>query len=249
MNVKNHKPILTFPYKGKEYFNLVSQCHNTLVSSKKTAFTLAEVLITLSIIGVVAALTMPTLIHKHKAKVLRTYFLQANTILADVTSRAKLDDTDLKEVIYTRDYTRLYKYFKTGNCTTPKDAEEAKYKDYSGKYYATGAAATKLYHPYCLSNGAILWLATVNYNKNTAIAIDIDGWGKGPQKYGKDVFFWFYNEDKEIFEALNDEILEKFTGRTEFFVGCPTKVDSCENGIGCTPHALSDPKYFEKLKF
>lgn len=32
----------------------------------KTAFTLAEVLITLGIIGVVVALTMPTLIQNHK---------------------------------------------------------------------------------------------------------------------------------------------------------------------------------------
>lgn len=34
--------------------------------SKKFAFTLAEVLITLGIIGVVAALTMPSLIQNHK---------------------------------------------------------------------------------------------------------------------------------------------------------------------------------------
>ncbi|MDR1327072.1 MAG: prepilin-type N-terminal cleavage/methylation domain-containing protein [Heliobacteriaceae bacterium] len=35
---------------------------------KKKAFTLAEVLITLGIIGVVAALTIPSLIAKHKEK-------------------------------------------------------------------------------------------------------------------------------------------------------------------------------------
>ena len=37
-------------------------------NSKKTAFTLAEVLITLGIIGVVAAMTMPSLIANHKEK-------------------------------------------------------------------------------------------------------------------------------------------------------------------------------------
>ena len=36
---------------------------------KKFGFTLAEVLITLGVLGVVAAVTMPTLIQKHKEQV------------------------------------------------------------------------------------------------------------------------------------------------------------------------------------
>ena len=42
----------------------------------KLAFTLAEVLITLGIIGVVAALTIPSLINNYKAKRLHTQFLK-----------------------------------------------------------------------------------------------------------------------------------------------------------------------------
>lgn len=38
-------------------------------NSRKIAFTLAEVLITLGIIGVVAALTIPTLMANHRKKV------------------------------------------------------------------------------------------------------------------------------------------------------------------------------------
>ena len=42
---------------------LVSVCPNALLPSKKIlAFTLAEVLITLGIIGIVAAMTIPTLL-------------------------------------------------------------------------------------------------------------------------------------------------------------------------------------------
>ena len=44
------------------------------LAAKKFAFTLAEVLITLGIIGVVAALTLPTVIKHYKAKVLETAF-------------------------------------------------------------------------------------------------------------------------------------------------------------------------------
>ena len=46
--------------------------HNVSVYSKKVAFTLAEVLITLGIIGVVAAMTIPVLIQNYNARVWNT---------------------------------------------------------------------------------------------------------------------------------------------------------------------------------
>ena len=48
--------------------SLVPQCPSALVTSKKVAFTLAEVLITLAIIGVVAAITIPSLVKKYNEK-------------------------------------------------------------------------------------------------------------------------------------------------------------------------------------
>ncbi len=54
--------------------NLVPYSPITLLPSKKAAFTLAEVLITLGIIGVVAALTMPNLIANYQKKVWTTQF-------------------------------------------------------------------------------------------------------------------------------------------------------------------------------
>lgn len=48
---------------------------------KKCAFTLAEVLITLGIIGVVAAITLPNLINSYKAKVLKTQFIKMDATI------------------------------------------------------------------------------------------------------------------------------------------------------------------------
>ena len=48
-----------------------------LNTNKEPAFTLAEVLITLGIIGVVAALTIPSLITNYKARKLHTQFLKS----------------------------------------------------------------------------------------------------------------------------------------------------------------------------
>ena len=53
---------------------LVPYCLSNLVSLKKAAFTLAEVLITLGIIGVVAAMTIPTISHNIQQAVLKNQF-------------------------------------------------------------------------------------------------------------------------------------------------------------------------------
>lgn len=50
-------------------------------------FTLAEVLITLGIIGIVAAMTLPTLVNNHRKKVLHTQFLKT---YSDLNNAAKL---------------------------------------------------------------------------------------------------------------------------------------------------------------
>ena len=47
----------------------------------KKAFTLAEVLIVLGIVGVVAALTLPSLITNYKVKVLKTQFKKMDSTI------------------------------------------------------------------------------------------------------------------------------------------------------------------------
>ena len=50
-------------------------------SRKRIAFTLAEVLITLGIIGIVAAITLPTIINNYRVKVLENQFKKADSII------------------------------------------------------------------------------------------------------------------------------------------------------------------------
>ena len=84
-NVKN-----LFPYshnallpKKKAAFTLAEGAtHVDMPPSKaKLAFTLAEVLVTLGIIGIVAALTIPTLITKYKVMVLKNQFKTMNSTI------------------------------------------------------------------------------------------------------------------------------------------------------------------------
>ena len=59
---------------------------------RKHAFTLAEVLITLGIIGVVAAMTLPTLIAKHQKRVLVEQLKTGMSILSQGFQKAMADD-------------------------------------------------------------------------------------------------------------------------------------------------------------
>lgn len=62
---------------------IISKAKGKKVICAKAAFTLAEVLITLAIIGVVAALTIPTLLNNYNDKVLETRYKKAVNIMTN----------------------------------------------------------------------------------------------------------------------------------------------------------------------
>ncbi len=69
-----------------------------MLKSFKSGFTLAEVLITLGIIGVVAAMTMPTLMNSTNGAQYRTAYKKALSVLSQaVVLNVALDDFDLSQ--------------------------------------------------------------------------------------------------------------------------------------------------------
>ena len=74
---------------------------------RKQAFTLAEVLITLGIIGVVAAMTLPTLIQKHRKQVVETRLKQVYSILGQLVNTAQAEHGDIS-TWSKKDYVETY---------------------------------------------------------------------------------------------------------------------------------------------
>ncbi len=64
--------------------------------SRKTAFTMAEVLITLGIIGIVAAMTLPSLIGKYQKNVTVTRLQKAYSVLSQAINFAIKDNEDIE---------------------------------------------------------------------------------------------------------------------------------------------------------
>ena len=107
---------------------LVPYCLSNLVSSQKAAFTLAEVLITLGIIGVVAALTIPTISRNIQHAVLKNQFKKFySTFWQAVIGIQTKEGRPVK--CYYWDGTNPY----TGKCT-PKCKEKNEFGSCIGGY-------------------------------------------------------------------------------------------------------------------
>ncbi len=225
------------------------------------AFTLAEVLITLGIIGVVAAITIPMLIHNSRAIEMRTRLLRANSIIQNGIGRMVADEVDVSELMQTKDYNLLRRYFKDGGCAVPKSASDGNYTNYYGNLSIGNAAAQKIiWPPYCLTDGMLLWFATLNeYGSTdgwtptsyTVLLVDINGLHGRPNKYGQDVFFWVFNPDDGRVHPFGTSVTYVLNNiaSSGYYKSCPGYRAWAEAGIGCTETALSDEAYFKKLKF
>jgi prepilin-type N-terminal cleavage/methylation domain-containing protein len=235
--------------------------HTVTGEGKKAAFTLAEVLITLGIIGVVAAMTIPTLISNMKAIKLQTQFKEAYSIISQAVKAYNGDDerTDAGQSQAT--YKSFMKYFKgvtdCGNAS--QVAVDSKYcfirnsstafnQDQYYKNYAKNSTyiETQLLDDgqFYLSNGMLIAFNTVGV---LAISVDINGKGEKPNAWGHDVFtFQLIESEKEGgYELLPMGAPSSTYNNKSTY--CSTTNTSKTNGIACTYYALTDSEYFKNL--
>ena len=94
-------------------------------SRKRTAFTLAEVLITLGIIGIVAALTVPNLVQGYRKHVVETRLKEFYTISQQAFKMAEVDNGDIAN---------WGRYGNPGNVYTENDVWQSNSDDWFDKY-------------------------------------------------------------------------------------------------------------------
>ncbi len=98
MSNKNNNLISPPPLKLKhnKVFQNCILCTETLNNSCKTAFTLAEVLITLGIIGVVAAMTLPGIIQNYQKHVVETKLKRIYAVMNEAVRLSEVKYGDKK---------------------------------------------------------------------------------------------------------------------------------------------------------
>ncbi len=179
------------------------------------AFTLAEVLITLGIIGVVAAITLPALINRTQSKELEAQFKKAYTELNQV-ARLFQNDYGISVSEYTGGNTSintvklLLKYFKGvqvfDDSTFNSKDEEGNVKSIRYNIYTMNG--TKLKMGPCDDTGFYSELGGRIYSfvgdtvkkgdDGPVVCVDING-TKGPNKYGYDIHIFYFTTDGFVF--------------------------------------------------
>ncbi len=164
----------------------------------KKGFTLAEVLITLAIIGVVAALTIPTVVRNYQKQQTVVQLKKAYTQILQVINMSEAEngaistwdysDSNNSEDFYNNylaKYLKVSKYLGTASMIT----YGVRYYVLNGDDYSNvgGWWPTFTGPKLILNDGTILMLRTTgNY---ASIAVDING-AKKPNMAGKDLFFY-----------------------------------------------------------
>ena len=179
----------------------VAHCNNL----RKVAFTLAEVLVTLGIIGIVAALTIPSLIQKHQEKVTVTRLKQTYSIFSQAVELAQIDYGDINfwSDEASQDEQELVDLFYkriTSHIDTVKNCEVSDVysfcKDLSVKYETLDGQRTSVTamtaHSGILKNGVIFSIYIRRsgdkwWGSYAMITVDING-EAGPNVISKDVF-------------------------------------------------------------
>jgi len=167
------------------------------------AFTLAEVLITLVIIGIIAAITVPTLITKYQKEQTVTRLKKAYSALAQTTQRAIADNGPMdswevgatsveSSVAFNNKY--LIPYLSVSkNCETDTngDCNPNYFKSLSGVASAEDNERTR--SSFYLNDGTLVSSSTFASDayKDVHIYVDING-QKKPNIKGKDVFVFVY---------------------------------------------------------
>ena len=194
-------------------------CNNSdmihLYKEKLSAFTLAEVLITLGIIGVVAAITIPTLVSKYQMKVFETAFKKQYSVLQNA-----INYTVQVEGISACYFTLIGAGYQSVNsdCKQLRQSlvsllqlqsiEQDYYKDYNFKepddVIAEGGNSVNIHCNYKnYSYWGRTWYSTKDgailmFGSDTApvLIIDVNG-KKGPNKWGYDVFFMTFSNHNQ----------------------------------------------------
>ena len=177
-------------------------------NSSYNAFTLAEILITLGIIGVVAAMTIPNIISTYKAARLRSQFLKSYSTIQQAFRQMRADDisTDFSDYVSNSGslYSVLKSYFSgVHDCGHYLNTSSA--LPCAGAYptYKTLDGKNTVYRnwfddgQFVLSDSTLIFIENPNMeSSHVYILIDLNGYARMPNRLGYDLFvLQFVNQE------------------------------------------------------
>jgi len=219
-------------------------------NNNRIAFTLAETLVALAVIGIIAAVTIPTLLKHKQEEELRIAFKKVYSDIAQATKKMVLDNGgSLKGMCGYVDHQCLRDKYKNylkimKSCDTYKANGVCWHANNSSKYFngttypSWGNTATVI-----LNNNMLVkfWMMeaqcnSYEYSKKGdcgAIVVDVNGFKK-PNTLGRDIFFIHVQED-----GVNPWGVPDDTGTGAQTATCVSN----QLGWGCAVYALQNRNY------
>lgn len=217
-------------------------------------FTLAEVLITLGIIGIVAAMTLPSVVNKYRAKVLETGLKKsyANLQNAYMLTKSSLGVPNLRDTygyydeekgyIYTSEfYNELKKQLRV-----LKEVDFYPIKNYNGtKIMTTNDGMDMPQALNILADGSSFGFH-LNNSAKFRFWVDTNGPYKGPNRYGFDIFEFQVNDSTDKLKPMKpvrkytEEELENEKWPDIMGYPCDGTSTQGANGVGCAWYAVND---------
>lgn len=191
---------------------IVNSLISCLPALRKAAFTLAEVFITLAIIGVVAAMTMPVIVNNIQKQQFVSKYKKVYSILAQIYERARTDNSGYFEGQFGsgKDYVDLFSKYANVIETCSGDQYSATNACYMFSYRHLDNSYGLQAAPRCsafvkLSDGAVIGVNAISLKcigdneLKSAIGcvrmrVDLNG-QKKPNTVGYDVFDFYFTKD------------------------------------------------------
>lgn len=203
----------------------------------KKAFTLAETLITLGIVGVVAAITLPTIVTNYQKKVTATRLKHAYSVLSQAIEQSEaingeIEHWEFDEQMFDKYLLPYIKSIKKQNFLQ-NSSLGITYRQISGEkengLYITQNPEASIY---TLANGTQIFTSIWSTSMNKmSLLIDING-SANPNQFGKDLFYFVlskkyklypfgrYNNDECTFPTEPNNDREILKNGTCFSYGC-----------------------------
>lgn len=230
---------------------------NTTIKNKFSAFTLAEVLITLGIIGVVAALTIPTLMNNTQDAECKTAWKKAFSTINQAYNMMKIDNGgDLSDLLerptgsyypepFIDEFSKYLSVQKNclmtvsiiSNVCGTTDSIDQAYKTLSGDALNQYNIA---YGNLILNNGSNMFFRAYTQGK-FLIWVDVNGYNKKPNTLGKDLFGAIITKDRIMPMGAKNTGLDNTCNATAVYCSSANGFQdwgSC-SGAGCSAEVLS----------
>lgn len=238
----------------------------------KNAFTLAEVLITFGIIGVVAAMTLPNLTGKYKTHLLKNQFMSNYSLISQAIQNMSVDDPNINstyckdgidktENIFIQDFAKNFQVVKRNYSAT----NDLKKLGYNRSYFYQTSPGNEHFNIDGHNNGAIIlkngaMIASSGCwwkNDHVDFIVDING-TKEPNRFGYDVFYFQVGDNNKLYPSAGNYNLQG-TSEDKMIKCCNFKENgTCisDTGSSCALYAIRDQyphdknlKYWDSLKF